>query len=95
MSIGLMILLVIAGIVLLYWTLEGRSTKSRADQIFADWQRKATVDPDTRRRTIVLAGHDMERVERLLATVRRNHPDRSEQWYWEKVLYDLERDRGV
>jgi hypothetical protein len=95
MSIGLMILLVVAGIVLLYWALEGRSTKSRADQIFADWQRKATVNPDTRRRTIVLAGHDMERVERLLANVRRNNPDRSEQWYWEKVLHDLERDRGV
>jgi hypothetical protein len=65
MSIGLMILLVIAGILLLYWELESSSTKSRADQIFADWQRKATVDPDTRRRTIILAGHDMERVERF------------------------------
>jgi hypothetical protein len=25
----------------------------------------------------------------------RNQPARSEQWYWEKVLYDLKRDRGV
>jgi hypothetical protein len=95
MSIGLLVLLVIAGIVLLFRALDSSSTKSRADEIFAEWQRNATVDPDTRRRTIILAGHDMERVERLLATARRNQPDRSEQWYWEKVLYDLERDRGV
>jgi hypothetical protein len=24
-----------------------------------------------------------------------NNPDRAEQWYWEKILSDLERDRGV
>jgi hypothetical protein len=37
----------------------------------------------------------MPRIERLLETARRNTPDRSEQWYWEKILYDLERDRRV
>jgi hypothetical protein len=95
MSIGLTVLLVIIGIVLLYCALEKFSSKSRADEIFADWQQKSVIDPETRRRTIVIAGHDMERIERLLEIARRNNPDRTEQWYWEKILYDMERDRGV
>jgi hypothetical protein len=95
MSLGLTVLLVIIGVVLLYCALENFSTKSRADQIFADWQRQGAVDPDTRNRAIRLAGHDMERIERLLDNARRNSPDRSEQWYWEKILYDMERDRGL
>jgi hypothetical protein len=95
MSIGLTVLLVIIGVVLLYCALEHFSTKSRADQIFSDWQKKSEVDAETRRRTIVIAGHDMERIERLLDIARRNNPDRSEQWYWEKILYDMERDRGA
>jgi hypothetical protein len=95
MSIGLTVLLVIIGIVLLYCAFEHFSNKSRADQIFDSWKQKSQVDPDTRRRAIVIAGHDMERIERLLDNARRNHPDRPEQWYWEKILYDLERDRGV
>jgi hypothetical protein len=52
------------------------------------------VHPDTRNRTIIMAGNDLGRVERLLNFTRLNHPGRSEQWYWDKVLYDLERDRN-
>jgi Zn-dependent protease len=53
------------------------------------------VHPETRKRAIVLAGHDMERIERLLNGARLKHPDRLEQWYWEKILYDMERDRRL
>jgi hypothetical protein len=95
MSTGLTVFLIIIGIVLLYCALEHFSNKSRADQIFDTWKQKSEVDPEIRRRTIVIAGHDMERIERLLDIARRHNPDRSEQWYWEKILYDLERDRGV
>lgn len=52
------------------------------------------VDPETRKRATAFAGYDKSRVERLLTAVRRNHPHQSEQWYWEKILYDMERDRG-
>jgi hypothetical protein len=95
MSSGIIVLLVIVGVVLLYSVFEKYSSKSRADEIFADWMEKSKVDPEIRRRTIVIAGHDMDRIERLLDNARRNYPDRSEQWYWEKILHDLERDRGV
>jgi hypothetical protein len=53
------------------------------------------VHPDTRRRAIVTAGNDLARIERLLNHARSNHPSRTEQWYWEKILYDLERDCKV
>jgi Zn-dependent protease len=52
------------------------------------------VHPATRKRAIVLAGYDKKRIERLLHDVRRKNPNRLEQWYWEKILYDMERDRG-
>jgi Zn-dependent protease len=64
----------------------GSSIKNRADLT-------NQVDPKTRQRLIVMAGHDMKRIERLLGSVRRNNPNRSEQWYWEKILYDMTRDR--
>ncbi len=51
------------------------------------------VQPKTRKRTLLIAGHDLKRIERLLSGVRLKHPNRSEQWYWEKILYDMERDR--
>jgi hypothetical protein len=52
------------------------------------------VHPETRKRAIVLAGNNMDVIERLINSVRLNHPDRSEQWYWDKILYDMERDRN-
>ena len=52
------------------------------------------VHPETRKRAIAFAGYDKGRIERLLNSVRLNNPNRSEQWYWEKILYDMERDRG-
>jgi Zn-dependent protease len=51
------------------------------------------VHPNTRKRVIVMTGHDMKCIERLLDSARRNNPNRSEQWYWEKILYDMTRDR--
>jgi hypothetical protein len=53
------------------------------------------VHPDTRRRAIATAGNDLARIERLLHHTRDRNPNRTEQWYWEKILYDLERDRKV
>jgi hypothetical protein len=53
------------------------------------------VHPDTRRRAIVTAGNDLARIERLLNHARDNHLNRTEQWYWEKILYNLERDCKV
>ncbi|HBL13764.1 MAG TPA: ABC transporter ATP-binding protein [Cyanobacteria bacterium UBA11162] len=41
----------------------------------------------------VLLQGDWKRAKRLLDSAKQNHPGFSEDWYWEKVIYDLERDR--
>ncbi len=51
------------------------------------------VCPETYQRAIKLIGKDHQRIERLLDGVRFNHPSRSEQWCWEKIIHDIERDR--
>jgi hypothetical protein len=48
------------------------------------------IDPDL----IQAVNGDRQLAERLLAQCRLKHPDKSERWYVEKVLYDLYRDRG-
>jgi hypothetical protein len=37
--------------------------------------------------------HDQATLDRLLRAAEYRHPGRSQQWYLEKVIYDLERDR--
>jgi Zn-dependent protease len=51
------------------------------------------VCPETYQRAVELIGQDLTRIERLLSGVRRKNPDRSEQWCWEKIICDIERDR--
>ena len=45
-----------------------------------------------RKRMFTLVKGDRDLAGRLLAQVRSQHPGHSETWYWEKVIYDLERD---
>jgi hypothetical protein len=40
-----------------------------------------------------MVGGDQRTVERLLKNLRLKHPGESETWYWEKAIFDLERDR--
>ena len=40
-----------------------------------------------------LIGADRDIVARLVQRLRQKHPGRAEDWYWEKAIYDLERDR--
>lgn len=40
-----------------------------------------------------LMGGDRAGAERLLELERRKNPGQDEDWYWDKVIYDLKRDR--
>jgi hypothetical protein len=51
------------------------------------------VSPQTRHKLIKLLGNHQPTVDRLIDQARLRNPGEEEQWYWEKVLYDLERDR--
>jgi hypothetical protein len=95
-SVGLIILLVAIGAILFHIFSEQIYDQSRTKAHEPlDWQQENAVHPHTRSRAIALAGHDLERVERLLTSVRRHSPGRVEQWYWEKIVHDLERDRKI
>lgn len=43
---------------------------------------------------ILLLNGDRQTAERLLRNARLRYPDKSEQWLFEKVIYDLTRDRA-
>jgi hypothetical protein len=51
------------------------------------------VDGHTRSKLTRLLGGNQKTIDRLISQCRFKYPNKSEQWYWEKVLYDLERDR--
>ena len=89
---GISIFLIVIGLVLSYLAFEKFSSKSRVEDILNDWTRQDGVDARVRKRTIALMNNDLDRVERLLENARQRTPGKSEQWYWEKILYDLERD---
>ena len=45
------------------------------------------------RRDLIRIAGNAQVAERLVSTLRAKHPDRPENWYWEKAIFDLERDR--
>ena len=93
MSTGLLVLLAVVAVVWIFSMIDKAAAKSRTDSTFKDWLRNSEVDERLRKRTIALLNNNMDAVNRLLNQARQNHPDRSEQWYWEKILHDIERDR--
>ena len=44
-------------------------------------------------RLLNLLNGDQGAAQRLIGASRQVHPGRPEVWHWEKVIYDLERDR--
>ncbi|HEY9880260.1 MAG TPA: hypothetical protein V6D29_17525 [Leptolyngbyaceae cyanobacterium] len=52
-----------------------------------------SVYGQTRRQLLRMVGGNRATAERLLLQVRQRYPGRPEQWYWEKAIYDIQRDR--
>lgn len=51
------------------------------------------ISPQVQARLMRLVGYDRKIVTRLVEQLKLKNPGRSEDWYWEKAIYDLERDR--
>jgi tetratricopeptide (TPR) repeat protein len=62
-----------------------RSTLSRAPV--------GRVSPAVQRKLLRLVGDDRKIAAGLVERLRQRHPGMPEDWYWEKAIYDLERDR--
>jgi len=47
-----------------------------------------------KQRLYTLVGGNKEIAERLVASEQEKNPGYPEKWYWEKVVYEIERDRN-
>jgi uncharacterized Tic20 family protein len=54
---------------------------------------KTSLNYQLQKRLLTLLKGDVPTAKRLLAQQRQRNPGRSDNWYLEKVIYDLERDR--
>lgn len=55
--------------------------------------RTRPVNRSLETRLVFLLQNDAQAAHRLVGSARRRHPGRHENWYWEKAIADLERDR--
>ncbi|PSN18623.1 hypothetical protein C7271_11545 [filamentous cyanobacterium CCP5] len=53
----------------------------------------SSVRSSTRRQLLRMVGGNPSVAARLVESVRDRYPNRSEQWCWEKAIYDIQRDR--
>ncbi len=49
--------------------------------------------PRRLRQELIRIAGNAQVAERLVNNLRLKHPEQSERWYWEKAIFDLERDR--
>ena len=82
MELAIVLLLALAlGLALFLW-FRGKPT-SRVDKLWDDCRRELRMPPEQADKTI----------ERYISRLQEKHPHRSQEWYLEKILVDLERDR--
>ena len=65
------------------------SSKSKEDTIRIDQANRGL-----QKKLLTLLHNDRDAANRLLSQVKMNNPNKSIDWTVEKVIYDLERDRG-
>lgn len=85
--IAFVIIVVLIGLLIL--ALQRSRRRSRP----IEFQPHGTVSTTTERHLLRLMNGDRTAALRLVAQAKQRNPGRSEQWCWEKVIYDLERDR--
>jgi hypothetical protein len=95
---SLLIVLVVLSVLLWLFFSAGKPARRRrrrkATRPFQEPVRPTgSVRGSTQRRLMLLLHDDRRAAERLLTQVRLKYPGKSETWYWEKVIFDLERDR--
>ena len=56
-------------------------------------KRSSTVTRQIKSKLEKLCGSDYRLAQRLVEGIQVDHPERAEQWCWEKAVWDMERDR--
>lgn len=93
----LSLLLAIAIIVALVFWLNRRQGRRRPRGYRLNTPEPATklrsVRGHTQRELLRLVGGNRAVADRLVEQVQLRNPSQSEQWCWEKAIYDIQRDR--
>jgi hypothetical protein len=92
------LLIAILGLVFFFYRKNQLSSAKNASRLYRTNSRAKSnsgksVPRKTRKQLTAMVGGDQRTVERLLKNLRLKHPGESETWYWEKAIFDLERDR--
>lgn len=72
--------------------------QSKARSLSVSTQDRLSIDrvnPKLRKKLLKLVYNNRQTANRLLTGASFSHPDRSIDWLADKVIYDLERDRGL
>lgn len=83
-------IVIVAGILFLVWQQRRQVSSNGRGHL-----RSASPRPQRHleRKLFKLLGGNTNTANRLIQQSRLKHPDKSPDWHWEKVIYDLERDR--
>ncbi|MFM1842011.1 MAG: hypothetical protein RLZZ490_747 [Cyanobacteriota bacterium] len=77
---------------LIWWGWQRQNKKHRAVSTRSTPQGTGKV-PNTLRRDLIRMAGSAQVADRLLNNLRAKYPGETEKWYWEKAIFDLERDR--
>lgn len=93
--LGTLSLIIIFGTLyfVLFWEFKKRQSGSFSTQPSYPTP-EPTADSHLQNQLFGLVGGDKATANRLVEQLKRNHPDMSENWYWQRAITDLERDRG-
>ncbi|MBD2256072.1 hypothetical protein [Pseudanabaena sp. FACHB-2040] len=93
MDLSVLLAVAIALAILFWWRQRKQSKRIRSKVPTFAGKANASVQSGTRRQLLRLVGGSGSTAERLLSQLRQRYPGESEQWYWEKAIYDIRRDR--
>ncbi|KAB8316441.1 hypothetical protein SD81_024895 [Tolypothrix campylonemoides VB511288] len=96
---GLMLGLFVLGSVAVVVTLSTQNGNNRSISKISQQSKADTIllkqaSPRLQQKLLRLLHNDWDAANRLLSKVKIKNPNRSVNWYVEKVIYDLERDRA-
>ncbi len=93
--LGTISLIIIFGTLyfVLFWEFKKRQSPSFSTQPSYPAP-EPTADAHLQNQLFALVGGDRGTATRLVEQLKQNHPDMSENWYWQRAIADLERDRG-
>jgi uncharacterized membrane protein required for colicin V production len=78
----------------LFWQFRRQDSESFVQEI-PNWVEDSTGDSQNRMksRLVSLLSGDTAAADRLIEQAKLNYPGMPEDWYWERTIADLERDR--